>query len=278
MWLYYTYKLFRLIAVGAIKKEKKTFLNRTPTCYLLLVKEYVRPPRARFSAPFPTDARAPVNLCRDVAFYRVYFLCLVLTRRQSDRRYGPPEVRRVKRARIFWINLDPDLGETKTNGSPWHPERPYRRAGSPACTARVCRFSHRRTTTHPPPSSSLFGSIYRDNPSHTAARRSTTNERAYSSEKAHLPRNPTWFRAHQLLSPPMDAPRRGGSSRRKLVPLYSLQGLETRSCRYLAANVKRRTRWSYRDAGNGTYSISTIVPAYLTPQYELENYILDTSD
>lgn len=46
--------------------------------------------------------------------------------------------------------------------SPRHSERPYRRAGSPACTARVCRFSHRRTTTAATtdsPSSSLPPSL-----------------------------------------------------------------------------------------------------------------------
>jgi len=34
-------------------------------------------------------------------------------------------------------------------------DRPYRRAGSPACTARVCRFSHRRTATAASPSPPL---------------------------------------------------------------------------------------------------------------------------
>lgn len=73
-------------------------------------------------------------------------------------------------------------------------KRPYRRAGSPACTARVCCFSHRRTATtgSPPrhlPAPTLLLSVYRDPRNHPRHPRSTANERVLPRKSS--PLNPT---------------------------------------------------------------------------------------
>jgi len=135
-------------------------------------------------------------------------------------------------------------------------DRPYRRAGSPACTARVCRFSHRRTATAASPSNpSVFPgslpllSVCRDNlllllllllPCGSVLQRTS----ASSPEKAHLWTPPSAAQGRQRGAPRSKAPRRAAQSAspRPLAPPEGSRGPETFAPRPADAETTDRTK------------------------------------
>jgi len=194
-------------------------------------------PRARFSAPFRTVARA---------FPDIVLAPTARARSSSPTRRDPRQVhtdaeKRPKGGGVWGERLmfgipRVQLRRKKRDRRDTPTKRPYRRAGSPACTARVCRFSHRRTATTASPSLpyspseplSSSVSVPRQPPP-----RYPHSTNASSPEKAHLS------------TPPDAAPRvllfvslvlephgvaQGASSR----PLTPFQGLQARSPRLAA--------------------------------------------
>lgn len=198
----------------------------TPTCYLSAARASKRRvgvsctiPRARSSTPFLTDARA-LRYCLDTGSGAYFFPSDKTRSDRRARRKWPREKRKERGNRrperaissSAYVQRKKKRQITATSLT----ERPYRRAGSPACTARVYRFSHRRTTTtvpHSPPPSSLFStflSVCRDNPLHQP--RSTANKRVLPRKSS--PLNPTWRHSirFSLRVPRPRAPQRAAQS------------------------------------------------------------------
>lgn len=215
----------------------------TPTCYLSAARASKRGIRGAYTTPRARSLRLPF------ARMHVFSSSIVLAARPLfplDKSAGNPvgctRRKRPEGETDSILNKRYCASSGGKRNRMYHREtptkRPYRRAGSPACTARVYRFSHRRTATAtpslslrlPPPVSVVPRQPpLHLSPSHRISRvLQRTNERtnASSSEKAHLSQphlTPLRPRRLPLFLPSRPRIRSANSSERKLVPL-SLEG------------------------------------------------------
>lgn len=188
----------------------------TPTCYLSAARASKRGIRGAYTTPRARSLRLPF------ARMHVFSSSIVLAARPLfplDKSAGNPvgctRRKRPEGETDSILNKRYCASSGGKRNRMYHREtptkRPYRRAGSPACTARVYRFSHRRTATATPSLSLRLPLCQwcRDNllfTSHPATASAAfyserTNERTRPLPKKLTSRNPTWHRFVRGASP-----------------------------------------------------------------------------